>query len=32
MIDLTERAHNTGVIYAGNHDAQKICQEGGLLL
>lgn len=32
MVDLTERAHDTSVIYAGNHDTQEIRQEGGLLL
>lgn len=32
MVDLTECAHNTGVVYARNHDTQEIRQEGGLLL
>lgn len=32
MVNLTERAHNTGVIYAGNQDTHEIRQEGGLLL
>lgn len=32
MIDLTERADNTGMIYARDHDTQEIRQEGGLFL